>query len=193
MGDIFRCAVLCFSLLCHVLIYSFKYVNRLDGPGDQSDVVAGYLLTAGLDQTVLLWKLDGKQIGRFGYFSWSLTSESTWSNSIQLTSYQPQVLKESKRKVPFKSKGAHRKNHYSDISKESLHMKPSESTSFLRNFCHLNLKAKNESDGNEKINHLHASQMMNKYVTTLSKKIHNKGPSYIQESDLLVKVMVRYI
>ena len=156
----------------------------------KTEAVRGYLLTAGLDQTVILWKLDGTQIGRFGYFSWSLNSESTWSKSIQITTNQPQLHRQGKRKATVDSKSAYRQNPYSEISKDAINMKPSESTTFLRNFCHLNLKPKKDSEGNEKINHLHASQMMNKYVSTLSRKIHNKGPSYIQESDLLVKVMV---
>jgi hypothetical protein len=43
-----------------------------------TDVLDGYVVSAGLDQKVFLWTLTGKCVGEFGGYSWDMNREASW-------------------------------------------------------------------------------------------------------------------
>jgi len=169
----------------------------------EGNSVSGYLLTAALDQTALLWRLDGRQIGRFGHFGWDLADTATWTNPklVELQLHMGLGYytggASGRRRTPrvFQDNSNTIDGILSSLTKESLLMKPSPSTAFLRTFCRyiLNPYGPRGMDATGKMvsnGQRVSSQQMNRYVETLSRKIHNRGPSYAQVDDLLVNVMV---
>jgi len=166
--------------------------------------VTGYLLTAALDQTALLWRLDGRQIGRFGHFGWQLSDPDTWTNpklvemQLHMASGYYNNGNSKRKKMPQRYyQDNSTMDILSNLTKESLMMKPSPSTAFLRTFCRYILNPYGPRGGDAagktaSIGQRVSSHQMNRYVETLSRKIHNRGPSYAQVDDLLVKVMAHH-
>lgn len=180
--------------------------NKRRRNGDMgSDVLEGYVLTAGLDQRVFLWNLQGKCVGEFGTFGWDINNERTWSeaNKDSKRLAIKSTILQKKKKAISSSMGGHAsmgadmavtsmmqprapeeskpsKNLYSarNITKESLTVKESPSSNYIQNFL--------------KQNSALSAKDMNKYVEELTRKIINKPPVYQEVDNQLQNIMGRY-
>jgi hypothetical protein len=48
---------------------------------DDRDVVEGFIVSAGLDQRVKLWSVDGSFVGEFGSIdTWNVEDRTTWAD-----------------------------------------------------------------------------------------------------------------
>lgn len=153
-------------------------------------VLEGYVLSAGIDQKVMLWTLTGQCVGEFGTYGWDINAPDTWGNKKRL----------SQRSVPNKYKVSRRHNNSSSLStaallhssprsssppppvtarnitKESVTMQMSSSSKFLLQFM--------RSGGQ------HNAKDMNAYVEALSKKMSTKPPSYLEVDNIMKNLMV---
>lgn len=151
-------------------------------------VQEGYVLTAGLDQRVCLWTMQGKCVGEFGTYGWDINNEETWGGK------RPSASKASRKMGGKYSSRAHGSSMMSSrmfidgklssssqvtaqsITKESINMVTSPSTAFLQNF----IRQKKSATATE----------MNRYIEELSRKLINRPPSYA-EVDNRFKEVVR--
>eukprot|EP01038_Epipyxis_sp_PR26KG_P010466 gene10466-14060_t len=151
----------------------------------------GFVLSAGLDQRVLLWTTQGRCVGEFGSYGWDINDESTWKRKgdismLLLTSSMDEMQvgnsnnhnKRRKQKLSYNNGGFLGSNtprppssikpsrlntNASSITKETVNLMVSPSTVFLQNI------------GKRKV---HSTSEMAKYVETLSEKILARPAAY---------------
>jgi hypothetical protein len=199
------------------------------------DVLEGFVLSAGLDQRVYLWTLQGKCIGEFGTFSWNINNEHTWvatkqanarillpttgpnsnsNNNSNSSSSNANSLGRNKNAMSLRKKGNHqnggslsqtkvssfssvpldpqeieenrqlnlRKFDAQYITKDSILMVESPSSTFINTFVHLQ----------QKQHKLHSTQEVHRYIDYLAKKVQNRPPAYQELDNQWKDLSVKY-
>ncbi len=150
--------------------------KRMKNSDMGNDILEGFILSAGMDQRVLLWNLQGKCVGEFGSYGWEIDSEATWYKG------QNEKVKRSKHKTKKQPAEADLAAHYAretaarNITKETVNLVRSPSSILIQNIG--------------KHRH-HTSKELNDYVEALSRKISNKPPVYLDEDAHFSSIMVR--
>ena len=124
------------------------------------EILEGFIMSAGLDQRVLLWNAKGQCVGEFGSFGWDINNESTWFKKNESLL----LMNIAGRKV--KSKGSMVAAHSADASSFD-YVDYDDSAHILTSFA----RHKN-----------HTVKELSSYVEELTKKILNKPPSYLDVS-----------
>jgi hypothetical protein len=146
------------------------------------ELLEGYVLSAGLDQRVLLWDLYGKLVGEFGSYGWDIKNAATWFKGPNLLSELASVKKNGVHKGKSVYNGVDSGPKYraqdtsaSSVTKETVGLIRSPSTTMMQNI------------GKHKH---HTSKQLNDYVEALTRKIATKPAVYLDVDAHYNNIMV---
>lgn len=152
-----------------------KRLKRLKNSDMGNDILDGFILSAGLDQRVLLWNLHGKCVGEFGTYGWDIGSEATWyKGTNEKSKRQHHKVKKLPTDIDAEARYA-RETAARNITKDTVELVRSPSSILIQNIG--------------KHRH-HTSKELNEYVEALSRKIANKPPVYLDEDAHFSSIMV---
>jgi hypothetical protein len=154
-----------------------KRTKRLKNSDMGNDILEGFILSAGLDQRVLLWNLQGKCVGEFGAYGWEIDCEATWFKSH--TDKAKRHTHKAKKTPDEADMAAHyaRETSARNITKDTVELVRSPSSILIQNI------------GKHRV---HTSRELNDYVEALNRKISNKPPVYLDEDAHFSSIMTNH-
>lgn len=152
-------------------------------------VLDGFILSAGLDQRVLLWSLTGRCVGQFGCHDWDINSDATWFKEVQQDiAAKKRAAAQQGVTLRFDRNKTSACNIMPDTDIKDLVRSPS--TRMLQ--ADFGKKKKTSSSSAAAAGHT-TSHELNTYVVALSKKLAQKSAIYSDADEHFRHMLVRLL
>lgn len=154
-------------------------------------VLDGFILSAGLDQRVLLWSLTGRCVGQFGCHDWDINSDATWFKEVQQDiAAKKRAAAQQGVTLRFDRNKTSACNIMPDTDIKDLVRSPS--TRMLQADFGKKKKTASSSSSSAAAGHT-TSHELNTYVVALSKKLAQKSAIYSDADEHFRHMLVRLL